>query len=342
MATGNLDYADLQAAGNIHEDMMNEIFDISPIDQEFTDRIGSDTCTNQEKSWTTHALRAVNVDNARVDGADVDQDDSSTGTRVKNQSQLMDTEVQISTGSQAVDSVADLGSLAEQIMYRQQELRRDSEGQFLTEQASQIDDGATVPGISGAYFAFVATNTDFGATGSDGGYNSGTGLVDAPTAGTTRALTETQVRDVQQQAYKSGGKPSVMMMIPDLKSRWSEYLFTSSARVGTLQTQTDAEGATAVGSVDFYVTDFGTLEIVPNRIMQPEDDTPASERTNVGLIDPSMWAAGYLQGYNVKPLGSTGHSDKRLMSVYRTLMALNEASSGAIRDIDYTLPVTQA
>ncbi len=57
------------------------------------------------------------------------------------------------------------------------------------------------------------------------------------------------------------------MSTPSMKQSISEYLFTSTARVGTITTETgqSKQQSTAVGAIDVFVSDFGVLEIVPNR-----------------------------------------------------------------------------
>jgi hypothetical protein len=65
------------------------------------------------------------------------------------------------------------------------------------------------------------------------------------------------VRDAVQAVYTDGGDPTVMMSIPGVIRKFSEYLFTSSARVATLMSDQgkSTEQATALGSVNVFVTD---------------------------------------------------------------------------------------
>lgn len=342
MATTNLDAADLKAVsyrGLINEDVMQRIWDISKIPLPLTDRIGSDTAKNAYKEWTVDALSAPSISNAQVDGADTTSlNNTVTGGRVGNHCQISVKVVQVSTRAQESDTIGRSNELSYQVMRRQQELRRDVEATMLTHQASVADDGNTTAGKSAGLGAWLTTSTNRGTTGANGGFSSGT--VAAPAVGAKRALSETTVRDIVQSVYQEGGDPSVMMSMPGVIRKFSEYLFTSSARVATLTSDQGRSGekATALGSVNVFVTDFGTLELVDNRLQQKyaADDGDAA---NVYIIDPAYLSLCMLHGYRVEPLAKTGLADKRQMAVDWTLIVNNEKSHGVIADIDFTANV---
>jgi hypothetical protein len=343
MSTANLDSADLKAVdfnGLIREDVMDRIWDISKIPLPLTDMIGTDTCGNEYKEWTVDKLAAPDITNAVVDGSDASGNDSAVGTRVGNHCQISTKVVRVSTRANESDSIGGAGKLARQVMRRQQELRRDVEAIMLTNQASVADDGDTTAGKSAGLGAWLTSNDFRGAGGSAAGFSNG--LVAAPVAGTARALSEKLVRDCVQSVYQNGGDPSVMMSVPTVIGAFSQYLFTSSARVATLMSDQGKSGApaTALGSVSVFVTDFGTLELVPNRLQQLNDLT--TDTADVFILDPSYLSIGYLHGYRVEPLAKTGLADNRQMAVDWTLLVLNESAHGVIADVDPTLAVVSA
>lgn len=343
MATQNLDSADLkavQSGGLIREDVMDKVWDISSIPLPFSDRAGGGTAENEYSEWTQDKLKDQDLDNAVVDGSDIDQNDTGTGKRLGNHHQISVKEVRISTRAQASDSIGNVGSLAYQVMMRQRELRRDVEGIMMTGQGSVEDDGDTTPGRSAGIFAFIKTNGFHGAGGSTPGFDTATKLIPPVVAGTKRALTEKLVRDVAQKVFEAGGDPSVFMARPAVVRLFSEYCFTSSARIATITSDAGQEqrASVAKGAVNVFVTDFGvTLDLIPNRL-QPQS---AAGTSHVGIFDFAYIDHPKLKGYNVEPLAKTGLSDKRMMSVDWTLRALNEEALGAIYDIDEALPVTQ-
>ena len=341
MATYNLDSADLKGVafgGLINEDVMQQIWDISKIPLPFTDRIGTDTAKNSYKEWTTDELAAPNLNNAVVDGADASGNDTKTGARVGNHCQISRKIVRVSTRARESGTIGRSDELAYQVMRRQQELRRDVEAIMLNQQASVADDGDSTPGKSGGLPNWLVTNDFRGAGGSAPGFSSG--LVGAVVAGTARGLTEKLVRDCVQSVYQQGGDPTVMMSTPSLIRAFSEYLFTSSARVATLMADQGRERmpATALGTVNVFVTDFGTLDLVPNRL-QPINDL-ATDTANVFILDPQYLSIAYLHGYRTEPLAKTGLADNRQMAVDWTLIVHTEKAHGVIADIDPSLAVT--
>lgn len=343
MTTANLDSADLKAVadgGLISEDVMKNIFDISTIKLEFTDLMGApDSVGNSYAEWTEDSLADSVTDNKVVDGADVTGDDSAVGVRVGNHCQESVKIVQVSTRANDSDTIGFSSALAYQIMQRQKELHRDVESQMCSQVASVADNGDAVAGQSAGFGAWLTTNALRGVLGADGGYGGTTArIVDTPTPGTVRALTETLVRDVSQAIYIEGGDPTIAMMVPALKRGFSEYLYTDAAKIAPLTSEVtqSQEQATAKGAVSVFFSDFSTLTLVANRLQKVVD----TDNSNFYVIDPQYVKQGILTGYNVVPLAKTGLSDKRLMSVDYTLKVLNEKAHGVVADINAALPVT--
>lgn len=340
MAANNLDHADASAVavgGVIREDILNKIWDASNIPLPLTDMISKGTHKNRKTEWVEDKLADPNLSNALVDGADLDQNDTKLGARLANYTQISAKEVKISHSAEAADSVGNMASMAHQVIQRQRELRRDLEAIQLTHQASVAGDGNTIPGKSAGFGAQLKTNISLGATGVAGGFDTATGLFKAPVPGTKRALSETVIRDVLQQVYINGGNTTTFMARPAVIRKMSEYLFTSTARVATIQStqaQSAPKSLTAYGSVNVFVTDFGqTIQMRDNRL-QPTD---AAGTSTAYLIDPANLEQSFLRGYRVEPLAKTGLSDKNMMSCEWSFKVMNEVSQGAIYAIDEAL-----
>ena len=159
--------------GLIHEDVMNQIWDISNVPLPFTDLISSDSADNSYTEWTLDKLAVPDVTNAVVDGADAVGNDAKGGERVGNQCQISDKVVMVTQRANASNTIGRAQELGYQVMERQKELRRDREAIYLTQQASVADNGDAIPGKLGAFGAWLTSNTDRGAGGADGGYSSG-------------------------------------------------------------------------------------------------------------------------------------------------------------------------
>ena len=342
MSTANLDSADLKAVtagGLIREDVMNKIFDISKIPLPFTDLVGSTTAKNEYVEWTQDTLASPNLSNAKVDGADASGNDTVTGARVGNHHQISTKVVRVSYRADASDTIGRTKELAYQVMRRQQELRRDVEAIALSNQASVQDDGNTTAGKVGGLPAWMTSNTSNGASpGANGGFNTGTKLVAARTPGVARALSEATLRSVIQSVYQNGGDVSVMMTVPSVISKFSQYMLTSGSHVAVIQSDQgkSKEPATALGAVNVFVTDFGTIKAVPNRLQQTYSSSDAATCADVFLLDPSYAALCYLKGYQTDELAKTGLSEQRMMSVDWSLIVHTEKAHGRISDINIT------
>lgn len=348
MSTANLDSADLKAVtagGLIREDVMNKIFDISKIPLPFTDLVGSTTAKNEYIEWTTDELAAPNTANAVVDGSDASGNDTVTGHRVGNHHQISQKVVRVSYRADASDVIGRTQELAYQLMRRQQELRRDVEAIALLNQASVADNGSTTAGKAGGLPSWIATSYETvgtGATpGAAGGFDLSTKLTVAATDATTAgALTEAKLRSTIQSVYEEGGDVSVMMTVPSIISAFSKYMLSSGAAVAPIRSNvpnSQQEAASALGAVNVFITDFGTIRAIPNRL-QPTYNSGA--RADVFILDPAYLSLCYLKGYQTDELAKTGLAENRQMSVDWSLIVHTEKAHGIIRDVSTTAAMT--
>jgi hypothetical protein len=334
--------ADLNAVargGVINESVLQKIWNISKIPLPFTDLAGTASHKNPYTSWVQDTLQAQNLSNAAVDGQDLSTyTNIPPSPRVGNQSQISVKAIAVSERAVAVDAIGG-DALAYQLMMRQQELHRDVEGIVLTGQASVADNGDAVAGKAGGLGSWLVTNVSFGATGSAGGYSTGTGLTVAPTYGTKRAASEATLRTLLQSVWTQGGNPTSVMSTPAIIRSMSEYMFTSTARIATLMSDAgqSEKAMVAKGSVNVYVSDFGvTVEMTANRLQPVQSAGVAT----MYILDPSLVELSYLKGYSVEPLAKTGLADKRMMSVDWTLKVLQEKGLGGYFDLDTALAWT--
>jgi len=345
MASENLDSVDLKAVplnGLINEDVMQKIWDISKIPLPFTDMVGSGSARNSYKEWTTDELAQPDPDNAVVDGDDAVGNDTKVGERVGNHHQTSDKVVRVSYRANASDTIGRAKELSYQLVRRLQELKRDVESMSLLNQASVADDGATIAGRAGGLPTWYRTST-VNLT-SPVGFNNSTGLTTEPTATSDGiTLSETMVRDVVESVFQEGGDPGILMTVPSIIRKISEYLFTSSARVATLQSDQgkSAEKATALGSINVFVTDFGALKMVPNRLQLLYDASHTNPSltasfADVFIIDPAYLQMCYLYGYRTDMLAKTGLAENRQMAVDWSLIVNTEKAHGIIASVNPT------
>lgn len=355
MAANQLDERNLDGVavgGQIHEDLMDKIYDVSPVDLPFTDAIGRMDSTAHEKSWVREALAAADEDNFRIDGSSSALlNNTVVGERLSTFHQISTKTVRVSDRGRNVNTVDTSDELIRQVMKRQRDLRRDCEARITGIKVAVGGNGTSVASETAGIGAWIGTgqasaNSDRGGGGTDPVLSGDPGGFPTVIAGlgTSRALSLATVKTMQKEAYLNGGNPTMAMGTPALIERLSTFLFDSSARVATLQSYVDqgnrtgasagnghtGGGVAAQASVNVIVGDFGTLELVPNRF-QPEVATAVAF---LYLIDPDYWEMSYLQGYETKPLARDGLGENREISVDYALCSLAEESSAVVADIN--------
>lgn len=230
-----------------------------------------------------------------------------------------------------------------QIAKAGRELKRDCESS-----ATSINFGAqtteTVAGRTSGLPTWLTTSTftaSAAAEGSAAGHNDGVLTNGTPAvpgngfdADATGAMTETLLLNTIASIYNAGGDPDMIMLHPNAKQQMSRFLFTAGqsggARIATQYQDAGPNkrsGLTVVGAVDVYVSDFGVLDITPNRFQRDRD---------IFVLESDMWAIAYLDGYHIERIGKTGDSEKRVLLVDFGVVSRNEAASGAIFDVAAT------
>lgn len=294
------------------EDLSDIVYMISPTQTPFFSMCGKSKATSTLHEWTTDVLAAP-ANNAQVEGDDSATGDTlSAGTRVNNRTQISKKVVFLSGTQQTVTSAGGLYTMGKQMAKKSAELKRDMET-ALTQNTTAVVGSATVARQLRGLEGWVGTNNSLGATGAAPVPNSNT----APTDGTQRAFTEALLKSVLQLVWTSGGNPDTIML-----GGTQKQLFSSFTGGGTQMG--DLDDKKLVAAVDVYVSDFGTLKVVPNRFQR--------NRT-VFVLEAEKWKVAYLRPFRTEDLAKTGDADKKHIIVEYTLEASNEAASGAVRDL---------
>lgn len=326
---------DLATDGDdVREQFANRIYDISPDETPVVSSIGRGNMKNTYKSWLLDKLADPDANNAAIDGDDFAGDPIGTTKRVGNFAQILRKDIVITDRVQAVDKAARRSELARQTMRKGLETRRDLETIVTGGQAAREGDDTT-PGLfagMGAWYTSNAKRNTGGASAPLSNGQSGFPNAAATDAATTRPLSETLVLDAVQDAWKLGGMPTKCIVGGQMKRRISNYLFTTDARIATQyqDQQKKLSAASVIGSVDYWLTDFGTLEVIPDRFSRERD---------VHIIDPEYWSVDYLRSYQVKRMGKTGDNEKRVMLMDATLCSKQEAASAIVADCNEAVAV---
>jgi hypothetical protein len=307
----------------IREQLADKISSVDNTETPMFSMAGTEKAEARSFDWQTDALPAVDDTNANIPGNDFSGSAVSATARVKNYCQFVTKEYTLSDDADAVKTAGRARETVYNTMKFGLALRRDVEAIMLKNQASVVGSESVAPKTAGV-LTWIETNTDRGATGADGGYNSGTGIVDAATNGTQRAYTtiETIVNGLMQTAFTNGAKPSVLMSNAFGKREMSANM------TGIATLYRDANGskqASVIGATDLYVSDFGELRIVPNAHMSTRD---------VLLLDPKAVKKCVLRNFQTEKMGKTGDNTKYMIKYDFGVKVLNEKSLGVAADMN--------
>ena len=208
---------------------------------------------------------------------------------------------------------------AYQLAKASSEVKRDMELTLLSNQVASNGNSSTARTMGGLQ-AWLNTNGDFGTSGVAGA-NGTTARVD----GTDRTFDEATLKTVVKEVYQSGGNPKVLMVNPAHKQLVSAFAGIAAQRYMAPSN----EATTIIGAADVYLSDFGTMSVVPNRFMNA---TNACDETAF-VVDPDMLAIAYLRPFSTNELAKTGDSEKTQLICEATLEVKNEAAHGIIADL---------
>lgn len=236
--------------------------------------------------------------------------------------------INISNRYEETDKAGRDSEISYQLALRSEDLKRDCESAITTNRTPVASASGTPP-LTAGIPTWIETNADYGATGSAGGL-SGREPTEG-TAGTARALNESAFLDLVGGCYDEGGNPDMVVLGREAKQRFSQYMFGGSARIATQyqdQGRAPSAGLQVVGAVDFYVSDFGVLAIVPDRFLNQNSD--------MLILDTSLWEIGTFRGYQVQEMGLDGDRQRFFILHDFCLIARDEAGSALYADIDPT------
>lgn len=306
------------SAIGIREDLSNVIYNISPEETPFIANVGRENVKNTYFEWQTDSLAAASAANAALEGDDISSFDAVSPTsRVGNYTQISRKTVVISGTLESVDKAGRRSELTYQLAKMGSELKRDMESALLANQAAVAGNTTTARRTAGLP-AWLTSNTDFGTGGADP--TVGSTPTAARTDGTQRAFTETLLKNVIAEVWTSGGTPKMLMV-----GSFNKQAASGFNGIATRYRDVPAgQQAQIIGAADVYVSDFGTVNIVPNRFQRARD---------AFVVDPEYASLAILRPIQQEELAKTGDAEKRLMLVEYGLKVSNQAAHGIVADL---------
>ena len=310
---------DRYSAIGAREDLSDVIYDISPTDTPIMSSIGKTKATGVYHEWQTDSLAAATTSNALIEGAAASEATITPTTRLGNYTQIVGKTVMVSGTLEAVDKAGRKSEMAYQLAKASAEIKRDIEAIITANQGQSAGSTGSTARKMGSLLSYLKTNTNEGS-GTTAGVDPVTIGVSTRTDGTTRTFTETILKDVISKVFTSGGTPTTLFVSPALKQVVSGFTGLAAQRY---QVPTNGQ-ATILAGADLYQSDFGVLQIVPDRFMRTRDAL---------VLDPEYAALAYLRPFQTIELAKVGDADKTQILAELTLEVRNEAAHGAAYDL---------
>lgn len=312
-------FATYQQIG-VREDLTDMIYRISPTETPFFNSAAREKAANTKHEWQIDAIASAVTNNQAVEGNNPSNTTVKPTTRVFNYCEIAQYAFQISGTSQAVNTAGRANEMAFQLVKYGLQMKRDMEA-AVTQNNGYNAGTTSAARVSASLESWMSSNwTSQTSANASVGYITGTGTTAPVDSGTTATVTEANVKAVIRAAWNAGGNPDTILVGPYNKVKVSGF---SGILTNNIFQQAGGQ-AKIVAAADAYVSDFGTLKVVPSRFNR--------DRT-LCVLDMNYWAIAYLRPFQSVQLAVTGDSIQRMILAEYTLVSRNEAASGKVTDL---------
>ncbi len=297
----------------IREDLVDRIWDVTPTETPFVSNAPKSSASQTLHEWQIDSL--ANIDNTTaIEGADASFSAAAATTRRGNYTEILTETVSISGTTEATDRAGRDREMAYQEIKRGKEIKRNMESNVCGLNNARAVGNNSTRRESASYSSWCVTNSSNGASGTDG---TGDGT-DVGNDGTQRAFTETLLGTVIDLVFNSGGNPNIIMAGSFNKRQLTGFSGNAD------EVKHDNSEKKVINAVSAYVSDYGTMKVVPNRFVRSRD---------VLVYEQSFWSIAQLRPMQSFPIAKIGDAERKQMLIEYTLEARNEASSGIVKDL---------
>lgn len=324
IVTGSTITYGVGSAGGNKEDLEDIIYELDPLDSRCLttfDRVDAKATFHE---WEIDAMVAPGT-NIQIEGDSESYTSITSPTRVGNYCQIFSKQFLVSGTQEVVAKAGRKSEVARQLKKQMRELKNDMEYAIVRNQSSSVGGSATGRSL-GSIESWIPSTDNSGnglrattsASASTAAFAAN--VVTTPTDGTTTgALTEAKFKEALQLGWQAGGDPSMVLVSATQKTAISAFSGNTTKTSNIPNTKGDRYGIYA--SADFYVTEYGTHELVLHRHV----------RASVVLaIDPEYWALAFLRNPFSEEMAKTSDGTKRAMRAEMTVVCRNHKANGKV------------
>lgn len=310
------------------EDLTDVIVNIAPWETPFFSSCPKIPIRHTTHEWLEDNLVAASANPysaTMFEGADFSQQAVSIRVRKTNITQIFRKDIKVSETQRAVNPAGVRDEYQYHIENAMKELARHIETQVFNNASTNTALGG-ITGSSSVYRqfsplqAFITTNLKSAAAGSAGSLGHGKAAIDA----------------MIEACFIAGGTPARIYCHPNSKTQFANALGGTGVQYRNIA----ATDARVIGNIDAYMSNFGLIELVPDRFI-PTGSTsatavgPASLSLFSGasggkwwLIDQPKAKMGFLRPIKHVPLPPAGDAVRGMVLGELTLVVEAEAAHG--------------
>jgi len=306
-ATVNSSKAFDLAGGALREDLMDVIYDISPMDTWFLSNAERGSAKSTTHEWLTDSLTAASATNAFIEGDAYSAQARVLPSRLKNYTQISRKEFAVTGTAQKVDNAGMAELLAYHTARAAKELKRDIESAILANNPASAGT-STSPRVSAGVQNFLYTNAHVSV-------NQTAATTTAPVsgfatatigAGSSTALTYAGLLSITAQQWSAGGNPGVLLVGSSLYQSISSFTGLAT-RFRNVESRQQAQ---IIGAADVFVSPYGSHPIQLSRW---------APTTVVFCLDMSTWSVDYLRPFQTIDIAKISDEERRMILAEWTL-----------------------
>jgi hypothetical protein len=286
------------------EDLSNAVYNIDPFDTPVVSLARRRNVKNRTFDWQTEFNKAVDPNNAQLEGFELIRSAGQPTVRLTNVCQISSRDATVSGSQEASDAAGKGSEMGHQMAMASKVLKSDIEAIASGRQARVDGDDTTTPRKTEAVAHWIARAVDKQAVAGDAVIGVVTGLPTTATgafaavAGASQVpLTEVMLGDAMERAYGNGARPDTWIVTPACKRTVSTFEGRGISQVLVGKTEVAA-------TVDVIATDFGRVKVMPSMWI-PSD---------IGLLlDADFLAIGFFRNFRTYQIAKIGDAETRMI-----------------------------
>jgi Family of unknown function (DUF5309) len=298
------------AGGALREDLIDAIYDVSPMDTTFMTNAGRGVAKSTTHEWLTDALAAAAA-NAKVEGDEFAAVARTLPARLKNYTQISRKDFEVTGTAQKVNNAGMNQLLAYHAARAAKEIKRDMEYSMLnnnpasagTSVSARVSGGVPNWIYSGQHYKNSAQTTQT-TTAPVSGFATATG---GSWTNSATAYAEADLKSALQLAWSTGGEVDTVLCDSVAHARLTAFTGVAT-RFRNVESK---QAAQIIGYADIYVSPFGSHKLVLSRYM------PAN--TFYGL-QMDTWQVDYLRPFQTLDIAKVGDAERRTLLAEWTLV----------------------